>query len=277
MSGSLRNHWEYTAEEIWEPLAAHGNAPPDLFNDLYEAAENFLALPTPESLFEEIQNDAAKAHTAFSALNGSDFRDETSIVEFLEAAYEVIVDYEVPGEPEIFKQLLRQFISKYNLRYRLEDPFRLRFLLPGSFTNLYSELQRLNSTNGHLTSLLQDFEHAFDRYARSQDAADLKTCIAKASNYAEGLASHTMGNPATGNTLGTLASGLTCWPHDKVREALVNLYHFCCDYPGIRHGGTPANKRRELTSIDSTLICLLLLGFTGYLSPAVDERTVLGV
>ncbi len=52
---------------------------------------------------------------------------------------------------------------------------------------------------------------------------------------------------------------------------------FGCDYPGIRHGGTPANKRRELTTIDSTLVCLLLLGFAGYLSPIVDERSVLGV
>ncbi|MFA4917722.1 MAG: hypothetical protein WC581_00565 [Thermodesulfovibrionales bacterium] len=274
MTGSLRNHWEYTPEEIWEPLAAHNSAPPDLFNNLYEAAEDFLALPTPEPLFEEIQNDAVKAHTAFSALSGSDFRDETAIVEFLETAYEVIVDYDVPGNPEIFKQLLRQFIGKYNLRYRLDDPFKLRFLLPGSFTNLYSELQRLNSTNGHLSGLLQDFEHAFDRYARSQDAADLKTCIAKASNYAEGLASTTHGNPGT---LGALCNHIGDWPHDKVKEALQNLYKFCSDYPGIRHAGNPNGIRRDLSAKDSTLICLLLLGFTGYLSPLVDERSVLGV
>jgi hypothetical protein len=142
---------------------------------------------------------------------------------------------------------------------------------------LYSELQRLNTSNAHLNTLLLDFEHAFDSYARTQDPSDLKTCIAKASNYAEGLASFTLGNPTTGNTLTALANSLTCWPHNKVKESLVNLYRFCCDYPGIRHGGTPANKRRELTAIDSTLICLLLLGFAGYLSPSVDERFVLGV
>lgn len=277
MIGSLRSHWEYTPVDIWALLASHENAPPDLFNDLYDAVEEFLALPTADALFEEIRNDAVKAHDAFFAINGTDFADETAVVEFLEAAYDVIADYDISGYAELFKLLLRGFIRKYNLRYRLDDPFKLRFLLPGSFTNLYSELQRLNSSNSHLSSLLQDFEHAFDRYARTQDATDLKTCIAKASNYAEGLASFTMGNPTTGNTLGALANGLTCWPHDKVKESLVNLYHFCCDYPGIRHGGTPANQRRNLTSIDSTLICLLLLGFAGYLSPSVDERSVLGV
>ena len=277
MSGSFRNHWEYTQDDIWAPFASGEKSPPDLFGDLYDTVDEYLALPTSDALFEEIRNDAVKSREAFFAIKGSDFRDETAVVEFFEAAYEVIVDYDLPGEPEIFKQLLREFIRKYNLRYRLDDPFKLRFLLPGSFTNLYAELQRLNASDAHLNGLLQDFEHAFDRYARTQDPTDLKTCIAKASNYSEGLASHTMGNPATGSTLGALANALTCWPHDKVKESLVNLYHFCCDYPGIRHGGTPANKRRELSAIDSTLVCLLLLGFAGYLSPSVDERSVLGV
>jgi len=277
MSGSLRSHWEYTPGDIWEPLAAHESAPPDLFNDLYDAVGDFLAFPTSDTLFEEIRNDAVKAREAFLSLKGGDFADETAVLEFLEKAYEVISDYDISGYGELFKLRLREFIRKYNLRYRLDDPFKLRFLLPGSFTNLYSELHRLNASNTHLKDLLQDFEHAFDCYARSQDPSDLKTCIAKASNYAEALASFTLGNPPTGNTLGALANTLTCWPHDKIKESLVNLYHFCCDYPGIRHAGTPAHKRRELTSIDSTLICLLLLGFAGYLSPNVDERSVLGV
>lgn len=274
MTGSLRNHWEYAAVDIWKPLAAHENAPPDLFNDLYDAVEAFLALPTANALFEEIRNDAIMAHDAFFALNGTDFADETAVVEFLEAAYDVIVDYDISGYAELFKLLLRGFIRKYNLRYRLDDPFKLRFLLPGSFTNLYSELQRMNSSNSHLNSLLQDFEHAFDRYARTQDPTDLKTCIAKASNYAEGLASTTHGQAGT---LGNLCNHIGDWPHDKVKEALQSLYKFCSDYPGIRHAGSPGGMRRDLSAKDSTLICLLLLGFTGYLSPNVDERSVLGV
>ena len=274
MTGSLRNHWEYTPVEIWEPLAARENSPPDLLNDLYGAANELLALPTSDALLEAIRNDAAKAHDAFFALKGSDFRDETAIVEFLEAANEVIADYELSGYTEFFKLLLREFIRKYNLRYRLDDPFKLRFLLPGSFTNLYSELQRLNTSNGHLTDLLRDFEHAFDHYARTQDSSDLKTCIAKASNYAEGLASATHGQPGT---LGVLCNQIGDWPHDKVKEALQNLYKFCSDYPGIRHAGSPKGMRRNLSVKDPTLICLLLLGFAGYLSPSVDERSVLGV
>ena len=97
-----------------------------------------------------------------------------------------------------------------------------------------------------------------------------------ASNYVEGLASVTAGIPPVGNTLGPLVSRLTDWPHDKIRESLVNLYHFCSDYPGIRHPGTPANARRSLEIRDATLASLLLLSFSGYLSH-LDERAVLGI
>ena len=119
-----------------------------------------------------------------------------------------------------------------------------------------------------------DCEKAFDRYARTQDASDLKTCIAKASNYAEGLASFTRGTPGRS---GALCDQLTDWPHDKVKEALKSLYKYCSDYPGIRHAGDPAGVRRDLATRDMTLASLLLLSFSGYLLPTMDERAVLGV
>ncbi len=273
MIGSLRNHWEYAAPEIWEPLSDHEKAPESFFNDLYDVADEFLSLGTPDDLHEEIRNDPQKARISFLALKGTDFTDEKTLVEFLEAAHKLIDDYGINGYSEYLKLLLRNFIRKYNLRYRLDDPFVLRFLLPGSFTNLYMELHRLNTSSTHLSGLLADFEHAFDRYARSQDTTDLKTCIAKASNYAEGLASATNGQAGT---LGALCNQVGDWPHDKVKEALQNLYKFCSDYPGIRHAGNPKGTRRDLCAKDSALICLLILGFAGYLSPNVDERFILG-
>jgi hypothetical protein len=274
MTGSFRTHWEYTAADVWEPMAVHEHAPPDFFGDLFDAVDEFLTLPTSDTVLEETRNDADKARETFLTLNGSDFINETAIVEFLEEAHTIIDDYDIAGYAEYFKLLLRGFIRKYNLRYRLDDPFSLRFLLPGSFTNLYLELHRMNVTNTHLSSLLQDFEYAFDSYARSENPADLKTCIAKASNYAEGLASSTNGQAGT---LGALCNQIGDWPHDKVKESLQNLYKFCSDYPGIRHAGNPRGMRRDLSLKDSTLICLLLLGFAGYLSPNVDERFILGL
>jgi hypothetical protein len=278
MSGSFRDAWEYLAAELWEPLADFSAkdcaAPPDLFSDLFAAADDFLSPRPTDAELGEARNDPGKARQRFLALKGTDFVSESAVVRFLEAAHDVIADYELPGFEDFYRRLLRDALRKLNLRYRLDEPFILRFLLPGSFTNLYAELHRLNTANAHLAGLLNDFEKAFDRYARSQDPTDLKTCIAKASNYAEGLASATRG---TAGTLGALCDQLTDWPHDKVREALKSLYKFCSDYPGIRHAGDPTGVRRDLATRDVTLASLLLVSFSGYLSPIVDEQVVLGV
>jgi hypothetical protein len=257
------------------PLADHGSAPVDLFTKLFEFVDDYLSLQTPDTLLEHILNDPVKAHEAFLAIKGTDFAGETGIADFLEDAHGVVADYDIPGYADFYAGLVRAFLLKYNVRYRLDDPFKLRFLLPGSFMNLYGELQRLNVGNPHLVTLMEEFEHAFDQYARSLNATDLKTCIARASNYAEGLACAVHGQTRP-NTLGVLCNTIGDWPHDKVRDGLKNLYHFCSDYPGIRHAGTAANARRTLDPKDSTLICLLLMAFSGYLSPQLDAQSVLG-
>jgi hypothetical protein len=274
MTGNLRQAWIYTPAEVWELLASHASAPSDLFSVLFEAVDKFLAVATPEAQFEELSTNPVKARASFLALKGTDFASESAIVEFHEAANEVIADYDLPGYEDFFKRLLRDFLRKYNLRYRLDDPFTLRFLLPGSFTNLYAELHRLNAANPHLASLLADFEHAFDIYARSQNVADLRRCIATASNYAEGLACATHGQPGT---LGAVCNQLTDWPHERMKEALQKLYGFCSDYPNIRHAGNPAGVLRPLAARDATGLSVLLLAFSGYLSPHLDEQIVLGV
>ncbi len=278
MSGNLRQTWGYLTTDLWEPLADYitkdAAAPPDLFSDLFETADDFLSPHPTDTELEEARNNPDKARQRFLALKGTDFVSESAIVYFLEEANKVIADYEISGYEDLYRRLLRDVLRKFNLRYRLDEPFTLRFLLPGSFTNLYAELHRLNVGNGHLAGLLTDFEKAFDRYARTYDPTDLKTCIAKASNYAEGLASTTHGTPGT---LGAICDQLTDWPHDKVKEALKSLYKFCSDYPGIRHAGNPAGVRRDLAMRDMTLASLLLLSFAGYLSPSVDEQVVLGI
>lgn len=64
----------------------------------------------------------------------------------------------------------------------------------------------------------------------------------------------------------------------RYRDAkLPYLYKFCSDYPGIRHAGTAINAKRALCCRDSSLASMLLLCFSGYLSPQLDERVVLGV
>jgi hypothetical protein len=123
-------------------------------------------------------------------------------------------------------------------------------------------------------ALWSDFEAAFDHYARIQGDSELRTSIAKTSNYLEGLASVTNGKAGT---LGKLLDGLSDWPHDKVKEAVKNLYGFCSDYPGIRHAGTPTHKKRQLDRRDSVAINVSLMALAAYLSKGLDQGEMLGI
>jgi len=278
MNGSFIQIWEYLWTDLWSPLADfnQNNAvvPPDLFSVLFETVEEFLSPAPAEQELIEIRNDPIKAQKRFQSLKGTDFTNEFAIVNFLEEVNNVVRDYEIAGLEDFYQQHLIEIIQKFNLRYRVDSPFIIRFLLPGSFNNLYTELHRINTGCVHLSGLLDDFERAFDRYIRTQDPTDLKTCIAKASNYAEGLASFTCGHPGT---LGALSRQLHDWPHNGMQEALQNLYRFCSDYPGIRHAGNQQNAHRLLAPRDATLSCLLILSFSIYLTRQIDEQTVLGI
>ena len=277
MSGSLRRAWEYLAAELWEPLAEYagddGAAPADLFGDLFAEASDYLALALSKGDLELARNDPVQGRALFLALKGSDFATESDAVLFLEAAHTVIEDYEVPGFAAEYRRLVRHALQKLNLRYAVEDPFALRFMLAGSFANLYGELQALNARNAHLQGLLADFEHSFNQYCRTSSETELRNCMRCAGNYAEGLAGVTC---ETSGTLGDLCNKLKDWPHATLRESLSKLYGFLSDYPNLRHSGNPKSALRPLATRDVTAVSVLLIAFSGYLTPQLDEGAVLG-
>ncbi len=274
MNGSFVEAWKYLGTDLWSPLAAADPAPLSLFADLYAAAGDRLAPQPSLNELAEVRAEPSLAESRFLALSGTDFSSELGIVAFLHDARLLIAEYGSPDLNAIYLDLLAAAVNKFNLRYRVDSDMTLRFMLSGSFSNLYSELLRINSSDPHLTELLTAFEEAFDDYVRRESDSNLKTCISKASNYAEGLASHTR-NYHSG-TLGRLAKQIGGAPHEKLEEALVNVYHFCCDYPGIRHGGKPRSARRPLTAVDGTVAAMLLMTFAAYLTPDIRPDALLG-
>ena len=264
MTGYLLDHWRYTWPDVWSVLARSRKAPPDLFVSLYRTAFDFLQSRPVYQQLEIIVNDPNRAHQVFEAIRAEDIGSEAGVIGFLEAAFETLRDFEIPRYELLYKRLLLAFIRKYNLRYRIARPFRLHMLLPGAFVGLYAELGRLNDGNPHLAALMNDFEHSFGTYFRSQEGTDLKTCILKATVYAEGAAA--IAAHSDGGTLGDLCEQVTCWPHKTLKECLKKLYGFCSDYPGIRHAGNPNGQLRDLEPRDAILVCLLLLSFSGYLT-----------
>jgi hypothetical protein len=76
------------------------------------------------------------------------------------------------------------------------------------------------------------------------------------------------------NTLGQICNQLGTWPHSKVKDAIQNLYGFTCDYPGIRHAGTPAKQIRRIEMKDMIAVTVLLVGFVPYLSHQLDFEAI---
>ena len=212
MIGCLLDHWRYTWGDIWNPLGSVRKAPADLFTALYDGAYDFLRKPPDYKEFENIENDPGYAKQEFQRIEAEDFGSEATVIGFMEAAFQKIRDFDIKGYARLYKNLVNRFIEKYNLRYRIDTPFRLRLLLPGVFAGLYQDLGRLSHSNVHLTELMHDFEYCFGTYARTKETNDLKTCISKASMYAEGVAANTAGQVGT---LGSLCDCLGFGPMQR--------------------------------------------------------------
>jgi len=263
MTGLLTENWNATWRDIWRKLADTPHAPPDLFIQLFDTAVEYLAVPPAGATYDVIHNDPVAARTAFRRLAGNDFKGETAIVNFLEAAHETITGFALPRLTNCFIASTQRFLTRYNLRYRTVSPFKLRLLLSGSFAGLYRELEKINATNPNLAELMDEFEHSFDTYVRSQRQGDIKTCIGKAAMYAEGIASVTA---RSSGSLADLCDRLTCWPHKAVKSAVKTAYGFCSDYPGVRHGNAGTGKLRDLEGRDAVFLSLLFLSLSGYIT-----------
>jgi hypothetical protein len=266
MIGSLLDHWRYIWADLWSVLARSRRAPPDLFIELFRTASDFLEKPPEYKELELILNDPERARLAFQQIRAQDFGDELSIIGFLESAFVTVHEFEILRFEKLYRYLVRRFIEKYNLRYRVDDPFRVRLVLPGVFASFYENLTRVNGTDPHLNALMNNFERAFGSYARTREAHELNSCVTNAFIYAEGLAGKTTGE---NDTLGNLCDCLKCWPHITIRESLKKLYGFRNDYPALGHAGNPEGKLRELEPRDAIVVCLLLLSFSGYLTEEV--------
>ena len=59
-----------------------------------------------------------------------------------------------------------------------------------------------------------------------------------------------------------------------MKESMKRLYKFTCDYPGIRHAGTPANALRAIEMRDMVSMSIVLVGFLPYLTDLVDPDVV---
>ena len=280
MHGEFIGVWSETWREIWLPLTHQPLAeddeglPEDIFCDLYRALASVLSpCPSVEDLAEIIGNPVQSRET-FEATTADDFAGERALVGFFEAVHDELEELSGDELTNRYFNLLTGFIDKFSLRYDLRRPCILCPTLPGLFASLVRDLRALTSQDPHLDALMKDFEAAVRDLRHDGSDHRIKTCIQKQVNLLEAIGGTALG--VTGTTLSAICSQVDTWPHEKLKEAMKNLYGFASDYPGIRHGGTPESALRAVDMRDMVAMSILLTGFTPYLESRLNADAIFG-
>ena len=278
MRGEFVGVWSEMWREVWFPLIdeplreGEDGVPEDIFCELYrEVAKALRVQPSIEALADIIA-DPVQSREAFENTIVSDLSGERAVVTFLEAAHPALDDLGGDELSNHYFNLLAAFIDKFSLRYDLRRACTLCPTLPGVFASLVRELRTLTSQDPHLHALMNDFENAVRDLRQDCSDGRIKTCIQKQVNLLEAIGRASPG--VTGRTLGAICDQVGTWPHEKLKAAMKDLYGFASDYPGIRHGGTPANALRTVDMRDMVALSILLVGFTPYLSNVLNPDVV---
>lgn len=195
---------------------------------------------------------------------------EVEAAKVLSRGYDVVDGYGDDGLRNRYFLLVEAFFDRFSLRYDLRRPFSIQPTLSGIFSGLVRELKVVAHADAHLSALLFEFEESVRDLNGGTTDARIKTCIQKQVNMLEAMGRL---NPlVTENTLGRICDQIDSWPHIKVKESMKNLYRFASDYPGIRHGGTPASAIRAIGMKDMVAMSVLLAGFVPYLSHQFDPQ-----
>lgn len=274
MRGEFIGVWSDTWREIWLPLIDDGDAPEDIFCELYrEVSPALAARPSVEDL-ADIIDDPIQSREAFEKTNARDFAGERALVTFFEGTHSTLDELAGDALSNRYFTRLQGFIDKFSLRYDLRRPCTLCPTLPGVFSSLVRDLRDLTSQDAHLDELMKDFESAVRDLRQDSSDGRIKTCIQKQVNLLEAIGRTFPG--VTSTTLGGICNQVSSWPHEKLKESMKNLYGFTSDYPGIRHGGTPANALRAVDMRDMVALSILLFGFTPYLEQRLSPNDIFG-
>lgn len=280
MRGEFIGVWSETWREIWLPLIeqplddGEELAPDDTFCELYRTLAPAMAKPLSVEALASIIGNPVLSREAFKASSANDFAGEPSLVGFFEAAHDALEELGGDALTNRYFILLSSFIDKFSLRYDLRRPCLLCPTLPGVFASLVRDLRSLTSQDPHLDALMKDFENALRDLRHESSDSRIKTCIQKQVNLIEALGRNAPG--VTESTLGRICDQVGTWPHAKLKAAMKDLYGFASDYPGIRHGGTPASALRAVDMRDMVAMSILLTGFTPYLASPLSAAAIFG-
>lgn len=83
---------------------------------------------------------------------------------------------------EKYRELVVEFLDRYNLRYQVRGGCTLHPTVSGLFATMLLEVRRVSNGDDHITELLTEFEDAFADLKIDRTATRLKTCLQKQYN-----------------------------------------------------------------------------------------------
>lgn len=217
---------------------------------------------------------------------------EHAIVETLEKTFKPFDDAGGDHLSNAYFVAVQSFIEKYSLRYDVRRPSYNRGMsiyptLPGLFTKMLRELKASTTQDPDLAELMSAFEETIIDLRDERSPTRVKRCIAAQFNLLEALlAQHPdivsfNDDIASGakpgkevNTFGAMCDTAKVWPHAGVLNSAKELYRFASDYPGIRHGGKPKSKKREIDMRDLLSMSVVLTGLFPYLNSTIDPEKI---
>jgi hypothetical protein len=274
MRGEFLGSWSYLYPEVWYRLLRQRGMPEEIGGEIFREINTALEQPRSSNALGEILQDRKAAEAALAELSPIDFRSESAILTCLTNIALLIDEYEKPGLATRYAGLLHMFIKQHQLRYRIARPFRVTPRIEGVFDALIHELRIIGRSSPDLRELLEEFDQSFGEAGSPCTPHRVKICLQKNFNLAEGLLGEQPG--VSSDTLGRMARELKVWPHDKVRDALIALYAFASDYPGIRHRGKAAHKLRDLGVRDLVALPILLAGIAAYITDGLPHDRIYG-
>lgn len=222
----------------------------------------------------------------------ADTSSEHAIVDTLEKAFDPFNDAGGDQLSNAYFAAVQGFIEKFSLRYDVRRPSYNRRMsiyptLPGMFTKMLRELKVATDQDPNLADLMSAFDETIIDLRDERSPTRMKRCIAAQFNLLEAVLSQhpdvvsfnddiasgtRLGKEA--NTFGAMCDTAKVWPHGGVLNSAKELYRFASDYPGIRHGGKPKSKKREIDMRDLLSMSVILTGLFPYLNSTMDPEKI---
>lgn len=304
MAGTFRSVWPRFANEVLVEIAKHEDAHSVIWTDFLREIANAWR-PTVEYTrddqervvpvidhhgnLEEALQDEERARHFVHAMQPDQFGSEGLLVDGLESLFKALEIETTPILANLYRELVAQFVADHNLRYEVLDDCSICPNAAGIIQGLVVDIRRIAQRDGHLAGLLSDFDETVRDIRRERSSNKFRTAIQRNVNLLEAVGErHLVALVATPegagarnwrgrpDNLGKISRGIQTLPHESLRIALDALYTFTCDYPGIRHGGNPESKVREIQLRDLAAMLAIFVGIVPYVTDDLDWKEVYG-